>query len=282
MAIRDYLNWITKHKKMETQILTQKKNLEEFQLARFNDSCRPELAKQMDKIQKKIITTNSNFPLLRNIPSQDHEMEIRKMIAVVCGLLGIKNFPEENLFPFIFQFICENYSSLSPQAMIHAFELNALDELPVKHEHFQCFSIEFIGGVLGDYIHLKRKTFGVLKLLAKPTDPVFFHSDSQCYQGIVEFVKKHRKMPMSWNWNSVYKHMESAGIVDEGNAWLRDFKEKVKAKVKAEMHKEKLTAASAIERLNIDHSFTLDSLNLRCRKEYVIYKLMPLADKSNA
>lgn len=203
------------------------------------------------------------------------------MIAIVCGLLGIKNLPDSLVLPLIMRFIRENFGSISCEAMLHGFELNALGMFEKKHDHFQCFSIEFIANVLNDYTELKRKALGEFKRITSPGESKIVSTDQENYQWLLDFKKKNNCFPISFNWTSVFNHLKESGIADESNEWMLQFKEKVKVKVKAEMHLQKLAAASAIDRINIDHSFTNDSLNSRCRKEYLIYKLNKIEENAN-
>lgn len=236
-----------------------------------------EQANQLSSVQKKVIITNTEYPLFKNIPHDQQEASLRKMIVVVCGILGIKNLPDENVMPFLLRFIREHFGSLSCEAMIQAFELNALCEFgEKKHEHFQCISIEFLAAVLGDYIMLKRNTYKEFKQLAAPKDIDIDETPESVYETLIDFVKRKNQIPIVWNWGKVYSHMEKAGLITEDNKWKTDFYEKIKAKVQGEVYNEKLKLTNIIERNNAEKPLQLEQLVNRCRKEYVIMKLKEL------
>lgn len=230
----------------------------------------------LNEIEKKIIRLNSEFPLFKNIPAENQEDSIKRMMVLVCGILGIKNLPDPLTLPFIIRFIRDSFGSLSIEAMVQAFELNALGEFQVekktRHEHFQNFSIEFIADVLGDYLLLKRKVLGQVKgLIQEPKDQE--QSEKECYDYLVSFVKKNGEVPKVYNWDKAFRYMKEAGLVTESNEWMMEFKQKISDTMIRECKVKKLTAKSSIERASIDNLFNDGSVVLRCRKEYVIYKL---------
>lgn len=239
----------------------------------------------MDSADKEIIRLNSDYPLLKKLPEEKQEDSIRKMIVAACAFLGIKNLPDKLTAPFIIRFIKTNFSSLSAEAMVQAFELNALGsfetEKKKRHEHYQNFSIEFVSDVLGDYLMMKRKAVNDFKQLTAPTDADPQESDESVYNWLLSYLEKNKAMPTICNWNKVYCHMETSGMIPESNDWKREYFESIKKIVENEVALEKLTLVSSIDRMNAEKPLSKESLVLRCRKEYVIMKMIA-KEKSKA
>lgn len=176
------------------------------------------------------------------------------------------------MLPGLMRFIRDHYGSLSVAAMIYAFELNCIGLLTQRWDHFQSFDIGYISNVLGDYLNLKRKVIADSKklLTSKESDPVV--SEKECYDFLIDFIKRNNQLPVAYDWNKAFEFMWNTGIVDESQEWMRDFRQKIENKMKSERLSEiiesgKLAFASK--------EITLESLRLRCRKEYLIYKLSP-------
>lgn len=254
-----------------TQIqISQNKKLEEYQLARQNDLCKPELA-SLTEIERKTVRISCENQLIRNTEPDQQEGEIKRMILTVCSLLGIKNLPDPLTTPFLMRFIREHYSSLSVEAMIHAFELNAAGLLCEKrHEHFQNFGIEFIADVLGDYTLFKRKTNTTVKRLLVPKEIDLEISDKDCYEFLISFVKKNGELPRVYNWDKAFNYVWSSGLYDATINENGKFKDRILAKMKSERLSEIANGFSGTSR-----KIGMNELNARCRKEYLILKLSP-------
>lgn len=230
----------------------------------------------LTEVEKKLVRIYSQHELIRNTPPDRQELEIKRMIVTVCGLLGIKNLPDQLTTTFVLRFIREHYGGLSVEAMIHAFELNAAGILCEKrHEHFQNFGIEFIADVLGDYVETKRNVNKKVKGLLSPKSTETIVSDEDAYIFLVDFYRKNKSLPMIFSWDKVYFHMMENNMVTESIAWMKSFRFEVEQKMKLEKVSDMLSAGAILS-----GSISDDSIQFRCRKEYVKFKLPKIVENA--
>jgi len=236
----------------------------------------------MNSFDRSIIEKSLSGIVFSKMDPAYREPSLRTAIGQICTMLGIKSSmqakgEQDVEFLMIYKFFKQYYSTITMEEFIHAFELNILGHYPKKHEHFQLFNIEFIAGVMTDYMQLKltaKQSFNA----AKKTEPLPAHNttDEDLFNTLVTYFQKNG-MPQFWNWSRVYAHMKANDMVKESREWQDNFKNEIQLRIENELIDKKLQEPEAVKRLKLDDLLKPENIKSACHEAYVRLKLPELA-----
>lgn len=233
----------------------------------------PEAHRGLNEQDKRIIAASIN-PHFIDLPAKVQESELRAAIIFVVVMLGIKTDPDKETVNFILAFMRNHFKHFTLQEFKLAFELNILSDDEKKPQHFHSFNLEFITPVLKNYLLLKQSALANLNLITAPKQLHEHKStDEDYYLRLKEYLHKNKSLPVYWNWLAVYNFMEDSGMVTETDEWIKEFKSKVKERIKLDATMQKLKAKDAVERMRIDELMNPKKMNEIYKIEYVKMKV---------
>lgn len=194
---------------------------------------------------QRILDAHSR-PKLRDLSDTD---KLCDMIHNWSLMMGIKESLSHAEKMLIVNFLKNNFSDLSVGDITVALELAAAGDFAINPEHYQSFSIVYIGGILNAY--KTRLSFEIQKqqqYLVQGTDTMIPDAEKNkySYDHLVRYFNQHHRLPVAWDWFRAYRHMEDSGMVDESDEVLSRIAKGAKLQWESEVRSNERNQATAI------------------------------------
>ena len=204
----------------------------------------------MDK-DKQIVPSDQ---LKINGPRQPIDIsELQKELVRIAVILGIKNPPEPEEIQIMAQFIIAEFKDFAIEEVRMAVQKAVARKLDIDPEHYQSFSIPYIGKVLDAYRPYRHQQ----NLLAKKNEQVIPEERQLEGPGKDEKAKKHfawvceittdtGKLPHVADWGLVHHYLMEVERVEVTDEEWEKFKNGVRDKMKAIAGREKFNGNMSI------------------------------------
>lgn len=183
--------------------------------------------------------------------------------------IGIREPLESDELQVIYEFVHEEYKSLSLKDIDKAFRLYASQKLDFKDSHYQSFDNVFIGKVLISYQEWLRKDNLKPKVYIEPSHQIGNKLDpiaerEKAFKFIDKVWSDKKSFPIIANWSDAFLYAEESNLISLSN----DEKIKIKEEVELDIKKDYLDQKSL---KGLVESFNLflekASLKTECRKK---------------
>lgn len=143
--------------------------------------------------------------------------------------LGIANLPNENDLNLIVQFLKSKYFDFDLNEIAHAITLYSSGEIIVENKPYGVLSTLFLSEVLNEYRQLRaiwkkiaEQKENKTKLLNAPiADPI--KEGEENYNFLVNYFFEKNELPLAFDWESVYFHLERIKEIDLSIDDKKDF-----------------------------------------------------------
>lgn len=167
-----------------------------------------------------------------------------------------------------------HYHYITPAEFILAFNWNVMGLYPEIVQHYQSFDLTFFCTVMRYFRHRKSESMKEVEQSEKPKElPRPASTDEDYYTGLVDYFKEKNEMPIGWDFDAAYRHMNATGMITESTEWKKQFRAGIEEKMKADIVAKKMKTRNEIERMNLDATFNPGNIKSICQKEYVIMKI---------
>lgn len=205
---------------------------------------------------------------ISKLENEEKSVLVLNLIAISKDL-GVKESVETEQAKRIAKFIAEYYPKLSVEAIRIAFNMALTGTIKVDAEHYQSFDKKYISKVLNAYNDyqanvIKKVSDEAQKVerikkeeeeMKKRNTPEF---QQEMYEGLINYIQEYDELPDAWDFFSCYKHMMRSGMIKATVEELREFMERQRAKVKAELNRAKIENNRFNEmlytRINVDEN----------------------------
>lgn len=268
---------------MNTQLQTNKK-IEHFQLTLGSTLQRDEVKKSINKIDAMIVQSAASSPMLLNLTDEEAEDLLRKALAKIGLVCGIKTPPTDIETSLLINFLRKHYRTLTIAELETAFELNMIGELGEKIHHFHNLNIDFVTSVVNAYKWGRKltafKAFKIaensIKTEQKNMNP------KEAFESLVQLTEELGRVPDFFVWHKAYEHFKSIGLETRSLEEMKSFKKQVEKEIKSKKTQELLQSSSISERQDIERRFDDEAIRSECQRRTLKDYLEQHLRKKNA
>ena len=192
--------------------------------------------------------------------------DLSMLVKTVCSFVGIKDLPDMVALSACWKTL-DHFKSFTKSNFIQAFEFNEAGIYEKRVEHFNAFLPAYMSEVLNNYRSMRNKAQSDYKkqLKAMEVEPESM-TPEQSYYGLIKYIKENKQPPRFWDWNKVFIFMEEASLIE----MTLEEKNKLFAKVKAEIEAKKKHATDLDELKELNLQLSIKNLVTECRRISVI------------
>lgn len=169
--------------------------------------------KQAPSQESQLIVYHTSSKLICELSSDNEVKNFKLKLLSICHALAISNVPSKEYLASVFVFIQRNYGKeLTLQEVSYAFELYALDKLPVKRDSYSSLSFPFIASVLNSYKVYREPQ---LRNYKKPTleqgatHITWLQHGKLMHETFLKFISDNNKLPIIGDYEAAFDYLIS-------------------------------------------------------------------------
>lgn len=231
----------------------------------------------LNQQEREVIKCDSAYLKIRNFKVQNFN-ELAIKIIEWSKFLGLREPHDKKELGLLLAFLKNQYGDFTMPEISLAFELAMTQQLNIDNiNHYQSFSAMYLSMILNSYrefrsdirmkkIALEQKQKELNEIKSRPS---IEEREKQNYEGLLKYINDKKQLPIAWDYEGCYNHMERIGIINLTDGQKAEYKNKIEERIKSEA---KLVAMEEGNKamqniLSVLHNPT--NLKIRCRIEYV-------------
>lgn len=234
---------------------------------------REEISHALSTSDRQIIEAASVSSMLMNIEEADYLEAIRPTLARIGFLAGIKTPPTEAEFQLLANFLRKHFRTTTVAEIEIAIELNMIGQLGERIEHFHKLNADFVSAVLTNFKYKRKiEAFKSMKVAQNSLkeETTLKMTDQQAFETLSKIFEETGAPPIAFCWSKAYNYYISIGLEVRTIEERNKFKEEIQKKIDQRRTLEMLAAQTKLQRLDVERSFTVDTLKTECQKVSLI------------
>jgi hypothetical protein len=217
-----------------------------------------------------IMAASLRHPIIANIQKAEIENQIRLIVGKMVVQYNIGHLPDEVRMNILLDYIWDNCQTLTVEEVEEANKLNLREPENTRINPFGAISVDFVSKLVLRYRQRKTeavKAFNQAK--AALIEPKYDReTPEQALNGLIEFYKREKAIPVGWNWSSCFDALYADGKAGTMET-LTQFFELTKKQVTAEIKAKVATAANLIEKRQLELQLHDANMKYEARKRFV-------------
>lgn len=221
----------------------------------------------------------------------DKFIQLGQMLYEWSRAIGVKEPILKEDMDKIVAMIKLEFSDFTAVEVNLAFRKGVAGKLKLNFEHYQEFNIWYVSKILQAYREFRKEAMAARhkaqqnanRLISMETVPKTREEKNlELYQGLDQIAAREKRLPIGWNWISVYDYMEEHGLIsltrEEKEIWRDNVIEMIKEEIEEVRSLGNIKEARKIEKIlktetvyQGQKEFTIytEELRHKCRVEYV-------------
>lgn len=233
-----------------------------------------QLVNNLTDSEKRIVMSHKSLKKIREYDLGDFNELTRRLYAISRGF-GVRMEPSVEMVTLMLETLKNQFADFSMQEIAIAFEFSLGGKIDVETNTYDSFNVVYLTNVLKAYreyrikiikkdlqINANKQQEEKIKTIEMPVE----EKQKRLYLGILKIVETERKIPLTWDWEAVFFHLERIGELCDSNKEKTQFMDGIILKLKsdAKMQDRPGIKAEILERISKP-----ELLKFECRKERV-------------
>lgn len=233
-----------------------------------------QLTNSLSSNEQRVIMSHRSNKKIREYDHGDFNELTKRLYAISKGL-GVRTTPSVESTTLTLETLKNQFGDFSMQEIAISFELAFGGKLDVDVTNYDSFNVIYLTNILNAYrpyrakiikrdadLKLNQEKENQMKVIDEPVE----NKEKRLCESLIKIVEQEGKLPLAWDWEPVFFHLERIGELNDTSAQKEKFKAKV---MKSLADQAKIEDKESLRNMINDTLSKPNSLKYECRKRRV-------------